>query len=122
MPITAQVKRLMIVYNDYLKEHPEGSQITFAKLVNMSQSTVSRMLNGEYPINRRMTDAVCLKLGYSPDWFIRGLGEKKVEPDTTRLITEIQILRAEYDIVRAELEKVKADILILSKGKQPVNS
>lgn len=121
MAITPQVKRLIIVYNDHLKATPGGSQITFANLVNMSQSTVSRMLRGQYPINRTMTDAVCFKLGYSPEWFIKGNGDKKAKKETN-MLTEIQMLRAEYEIVRAELEKIKADILILSRERQPVNS
>lgn len=107
MPITAQVKRLIIVYNDYLKDNPEGNQTTFAKLFDMSQGHMSKVMKGEEHVSRRITDVVCLQMGYSPSWFIGGEGDKRAKKDA-KMVTEIQMLRGELEILRNELRMMQA--------------
>jgi len=70
----------------------------FAKILGVSPRSAMRMLNGEQDINYTVISAVCLKLGYSPTWFLLGTGDKKLKGNEAKLITEIQMLRTEMDI------------------------
>jgi transcriptional regulator with XRE-family HTH domain len=107
MPVTAQTKRFHIVFKDYQKDNPDSGQIEFAKTLRVNQSTVSRILNGDYPVSRKVTDAIVHKLGYSPSWLINGEGDKRAKKET-KTLTEVQMLRTEIDILRSELEAIKA--------------
>ncbi len=118
MAITPQVKRLFLIFNEYLKDHPEGNQASFARLLGINQGTLSRTLKGEegYPIGKKIIDGVCLRLGYSATWFMNGVGEKKANTKTSTLV-EVQMLRAEIAILRSELDKVKTDMRLIMRGK-----
>lgn len=93
MPATPQSRRLGVVQKDF-----QGSVPAFAKMIGVSVRSVQRMIIGEQEINYTVISAVCLKLGYSPEWFILGTGNKKLKGDEGKLVTEIQMLRAEIDI------------------------
>lgn len=93
------LKRLRIVIKTC------GGQSKFAKACGVSQSLVSLMLSGERDVNFTIIRAVCHDLGYSPEWIITGKGEKQADgkKDSTKLVTEIQILRTEIELLHARM-------------------
>lgn len=93
MSATPESRRLQVVQKDYDK-----SARSFAKILGLSPRSCMRMLNGEQDINYMVISVVCLKLGYSPNWFVLGIGDKKLKGNEAKLITEIQMLRTEMDI------------------------
>jgi transcriptional regulator with XRE-family HTH domain len=96
---TQLLKRLRIIIK------ASGGQSKFAKLCGVSQSLVSLMLSGERDVNFTIIRAVCHDLGYSPEWVISGKGEKQSDgkKDSTKLVTEIQILRTEIELLHARM-------------------
>jgi transcriptional regulator with XRE-family HTH domain len=121
--LTPEAKRLAIVFSEY-----EGPQLAFCKVLTISQSTLSKMLNSIYPVTLPVIKAVCNKLGYSPEWFINGKGEKKRKPGDVKLLTEIAMLRTEMDIMlqlnmrlQARMESYELE-LEKTKVSQPVST
>lgn len=110
MPITAEVRRLQVVHKDFGE-----STIKFAKVFGIGARSIQRMLKGEQEINYTVVSGVCLKLGYSPSWFLLGIGHKKLKGDDAKLITEIQMLRAEMDIMAKLNMKLQARITGIEK-------
>lgn len=112
------LKRLHLVVHEYLKENPEANQSRFAEAVGISQGALSHTLKGDpgYPVGKKIINGVCLKLGYSAEWFLNGTGDKKAAKTNT--LVEIQMLRAEIAVMRNELERLKADVRILSGKKE----
>ena len=112
------IKRLRIVIK------ASGGQSKFAKACGVSQSLISLMLSGERDVNFTIIRAVCHNLGYSPEWVISGKGEKQSDgKDSTKLVTEIQILRTEVELLHArmrsyekEFEAVRGEIGIGSRN------
>ena len=108
------IKRLRIVIKAC------GGQSKFAKSCGVSQSLVSLMLSGEREVNFTVIMAVCHVLGYSPEWLILGTGEKMQDgKDSTKLVTEIQILRTDVELLHARMrhyEKEFESILQRLKG------
>lgn len=106
--ITPEVKRLRIVYDEYLKSNAGENMHDFAKIFDLNQSSISRIMNGKWEMGFNVVKVVCYKLGYSPSWFINGTGNKKIAGDQTKLVTEIGMLRVELDIMQQEILKMKA--------------
>jgi transcriptional regulator with XRE-family HTH domain len=92
--LTPEAKRLVIVFNEF-----GGSQTSFAALLGISQSSLSRMMDSRQPITNQVIKIICFKLGYSPEWFINGTGNKKASKDDVKLITEVSMLRVEMEIM-----------------------
>lgn len=92
--ITPQAKRLQIILKEIQK-----SNRAFAAEIPCSETNIRRMKTGEVDLNFDVMRHVCVKYGYSPDWMITGLGNKKTNGQDVKLITEIQTLRTEIDIV-----------------------
>jgi len=119
MPATPESRRLQIIANDLDKSNRE-----LAKILEVSHVSVGRMMKGEQEMNFSVIKIICVKLGYSPNWLLMGLGEKKRKGGEAKLVTEIHLLRAEIDIsanlnlrlqarltgVEAEHEALKRDI------------
>lgn len=106
MILTPEAKRLNIVFKDY-----GGSQESFARLLGVTQGSVSRMLKGEYPITLKVAKAVCYKLGYEPKWFIIGEGKKKGIGDKPgKIITDIAEFKTDLDIANARIDVAMARI------------
>jgi len=103
-------KRFNQVYNEWKAEQPykQRSLIHFSEKMGISVGSLHNMLTGKYEVNRSTIDAVVKILGYSPEWFIGGSGEKKGNVKDTKLIHEIQLLRTELQIMRQELDVMKA--------------
>lgn len=89
-----EAKRLWIVFKDSKKTQNE-----FAKLLGLTQSNLSRKLNGERPLDFESIKIICQKLGYSPEWFVLGTGPKKATGKDASLVTDIGMLRSEVSIV-----------------------
>ena len=51
---------------------------------------------------------ICTKYGYSPTWLLMGTGDKKLKGDEAKLVTEIQMLRAEMSITATLNLKLQA--------------
>ena len=100
-PIAKRLRDILL--NDF-----EGNQSTFSKAIGMSQPSVSRVINGDRPVSQRIIDGVCKKLGYSADWFINGKGAKKVKGADVKLVTELSMLRTEYNILLNRVERLEA--------------
>lgn len=96
---TQLLKRLRIIIKAC------GGQSKFAKACGVSQSLVSLMLSGERDVNFTVIRAVCHDLNYSPEWVITGSGDKQLDgkKDSTKLVTEIQILRTEVELLHARM-------------------
>ncbi|RKR80880.1 YdaS antitoxin of YdaST toxin-antitoxin system [Mucilaginibacter gracilis] len=114
------LKRLRIVIK------ASGGQSKFAKACGVSQSLISLMLSGERDINFTIIRAVCHDLGYSPEWIITGKGEKQADgkKDSTKLVTEIQILRTEIELLHARMrsyEKQFEEIKAKLSPPKPLN-
>jgi transcriptional regulator with XRE-family HTH domain len=98
------IKRLRIVIKTC------GGQSKFARACSVSQSLVSLMLSGERDVNFTIIRAVCHNLGYSPEWLIMGTGEKMLDgKDSTKLVTEIQILRTEVELLHARMKNYERE-------------
>src|SRR5476651_704516 len=111
------LKRLRIVIKTC------GGQTKFAKACGISQSLVSLMLSGDREVNFTTITAVCHDLGYSPEWVILGTGEKKLDGrESTKLVTEIQILRTEVELLHARMRHYEKEFeVMLQKFKEPEN-
>jgi plasmid maintenance system antidote protein VapI len=94
MSETPEAKRLTIVFKDYGR-----TTRSFAQLLEVSQSSIIRMMKGTQPITQDVTRAVCYKLGYAAEWFIMGTGNKKKAKDEVKMVTEIKLLRVDYEMV-----------------------
>eukprot|EP01037_Dinobryon_pediforme_P011464 gene11464-11556_t len=66
------------------------------------------MCKGEQDINFSVIRAICIDLGYSSEWFLLGTGDKKRKGNEAKLVTEIQMLRAELDISQKLNMKLQA--------------
>ncbi|HEY4326148.1 MAG TPA: helix-turn-helix transcriptional regulator [Mucilaginibacter sp.] len=98
--ISPEAKRLSVVFKDY-----GGTQKSFAEILDVTQGSVSRMLKSEYPITLKVAKAVCYKLGYTPDWFLRGEGPKKNKGEKAcKLIMDISELKTDIDIVNTRID------------------
>ena len=94
MAETPESRRLALVVKDYGK-----SVRAFARFAEVHESHIRLMIKGDADLNYKVIRAVCLKLDYSADWFILGVGNKKRKGQEAKLITEIQMLRMELDII-----------------------
>jgi plasmid maintenance system antidote protein VapI len=117
--ISAEAKRLNIVYMDCKKAKTASNTTELAAILEVDQSAISRMLNGVYPLNYTVAKNVCMKLGYSPQWFFTGKGDMKVSDKDVKLITEIKTLRAEINILEQALKRMEARMKAYEE-KQPV--
>lgn len=90
--------RLKLIYKDF-----DGNQIDFAKLLGISQSSVSRMMAGEQPITLDVIKELQTKLGYDPMWIVNGTGPAKMQEQKTSLITDIKNLHAEIELLKARV-------------------
>jgi transcriptional regulator with XRE-family HTH domain len=91
-----------------------GGQVKFAKACGISQSLVSLMLSGDREVNFTVITAVCHDLGYSPEWIIQGTGEKKLDKkDSTKLVTEIQLLRTEVELLHARMRHYEKEFEVI---------
>lgn len=106
--ITPEAQRLRIVYKDFQKANSGANMRDFAAAIGSDQSTLSRMMNGKRDINLAVTRGVCYKLGYSVAWFINKTGDKKIFGEDVKLVTEIQLLRQDYEIVYQTLQRLEA--------------
>eukprot|EP01040_Poterioochromonas_malhamensis_P021059 gene21059-25314_t len=66
------------------------------------------MCKGEQDINFSVISAICIDLGYSSEWFLLGTGDKKRKGNEAKLVTEIQMLRAELHISQKLNMKLQA--------------
>jgi len=114
------IKRLRIIIK------ASGGQSKFAKACGVSQSLVSLMLSGDRDVNFTVISAACHSLGYSPEWIILGTGNKMLDgKDSTKLVTEIQILRTEIDLLHARMrayEKEVEELLGKFRQTQPTSA
>lgn len=94
MPQSPESKRLTIVFQDL-----DVSTLAFAKILEISQMSAIRMMKGTQPITFDVTRVICYKLGYSTEWFLLGTGRKKANKEDVKLVTEISLLRVDYEIV-----------------------
>jgi len=92
--ITPQAKRFQIILKELKK-----SNRAFAAEAETSEGTIRRMKSGERELSYEVMRHVCLKYGYSAEWLVMGLGDKKLTGQHAKLVTEIQLLRTEIDIV-----------------------
>lgn len=101
--LTPDAKRLIIVI-----EESGYDQKSFAAAAKVGQASVSRMVNGTQPIPLRVVKFVCYNLGYSPEWFVNGTGNKKKRSDDVKLVSEINMLRVEMNIMLAKNKMLEA--------------
>jgi transcriptional regulator with XRE-family HTH domain len=108
--ITPDAKRLNTVFLEY-----GGSQNSFAKVLEVTQSYLSRMLTGEYPLTLKVVKNICYKLGYLPEWMLSGQGPKrrkgerpgKIMMDIAEFKTDLEILRVRFEKISARLKYVE---------------
>lgn len=93
MPETPISRRLALVIKENFK-----STRAFARVAEVDESYIRKMVKGENDLNYAVIKAVCLKLGYSPTWLLFGTGNKKYKGNEAKLVTEISMLRTEIDI------------------------
>jgi transcriptional regulator with XRE-family HTH domain len=118
MELAPESQRLRIVFGEF-KEAGLGKNSTdFATVLDTTQSNISRMMNGEYPLSYTVVKNVCHKLGYSPNWFINGEGNKKNKKEGVELINEIQMFRTEIDILTNRIKRLEAEVGINKKDKK----
>lgn len=108
-PIAKRLREILM--NDF-----GDNQSAFSKEIGMSQPSISRVINGDRPVSQRIIDRVCKKLGYSADWFINGKGTKKAKGDNVKLVTELSMLRAEYNILLNRVDRLEARMKGYEKG------
>lgn len=101
--LTPEAKRLFNVFIDQ-----GGNQASFAKDLGLTQSTISRILSGQRPLTENVIRPICQRWGYSAEWLLLGKGNKKVKVDSTKLVTEIQMLRTEIDVISAVVKRLEA--------------
>ncbi len=93
MPVPPEAKRLQIVKKDQKK-----SNYQLGDLFGVSPETVRKMVNGTLDLNFRVIYGVCFILGYSPNWLLLGVGDKKQKGEEAKLITDLQAIRVELEI------------------------
>ncbi|WP_461451106.1 hypothetical protein [Mucilaginibacter sp.] len=107
----AVIRRLKVI----VKEH--GGQLGLANTIGVDQGFISKVINRKQEMSYYLIRKLCFQLKYSPEWLILGSGDKIInKPDSTKLITEIQMLRTEVDILHArmrayeiELQEIKSE-------------
>lgn len=102
MILSPEAKALKIVFNEF-----GGPQKSFAELLEVDQSTVSKMMSGKLSVPFHIMRSICFKLGYSPEWLFTMKGNKKSKGSEVKLVTEVSMLRVEIDLIRAELNVLK---------------
>src|ERR1700748_3984680 len=101
----AIVKRLKIIVADY------GGQLALAKEIGVDQGFISKVINKKQDVSYYLIRKLCFQLKYSPEWLILGTGEKKINnPESAKLITEIQMMRTELDILHARMRAYEMEL------------
>jgi transcriptional regulator with XRE-family HTH domain len=101
----AVIKRLKIIVKD------NGGQLALANAIGVDQGFISKVINRKQEISYYLIRKLCFQLKYSPEWLILGKGEKIInKPESTKLITEIQMLRTEVDILQARMRAYEIEI------------
>ena len=101
----AVIKRLKVI----VKEH--GGQLGLANTIGVDQGFISKVINRKQEMSYYLIRKLCFQLKYSPEWLIRGTGEKMInKPDSAKLITEIQMLRTEVDILHARMRAYEIEL------------
>ena len=110
-PKTDEAKRLLTVYLHY-----GGSQKSFSEQIGISASTLSRMLNSVTPITVGVVKYVCFNMGYSANWFIAGIGPKKLPIDkSSSIVTDLAKYKTDLEITNAQIARQKERINYLEK-------
>lgn len=103
------VKRLNIVFNDFMRGKRYGNGLApFAEALGSSKTTIHAMLKGEREVSSTVILGVCMNLGYSSEWFIKGTGDKKTAEKEAKLLTEISALKTKIDIMSARIDVMQA--------------
>jgi transcriptional regulator with XRE-family HTH domain len=102
-------RRIAVVLKD-MDMSPEE----IGKLAGLVKQTVYNNIKGTTPINPDLQLVICYKFGYSPDWLLSGVGEKK-GGKSVKLITDVQQFRVELDIRDAQIKVMKSHIELLFK-------
>src|ERR1700750_2864159 len=109
----AVIKRLKVI----VKEH--GGQLALANAIGVDQGFISKVVNKKQEMSYYLIRKLCFQLKYSPEWLILGRGDKKmVKQDSTKLITEIQMLRTRVDILHARMQAYEIELSEL-RGQLP---
>ena len=102
-------KKLISRFKIIVKEN--GGQSNFSRMVDVSQTLVSRIISGERDMNADIILSCCIKLGYTPEWLILGTGDKKKPgKDSVKLVTEIQFFRTELEITNKRIDLLTARV------------
>jgi transcriptional regulator with XRE-family HTH domain len=110
MELNAESIRLRTVYYESKDAALVKNTTEFAELLETTQSNISRMMSGEYPLSYIVVKNICHKLGYSPNWFINGDGEPKIKKHgQVGQAIEIQMLRTEVDILASRIKRLEAN-------------
>lgn len=111
-------KKLIIVYKDCKKAGLCINTKEFAKLVGTDQGTISKMMNGKYPVTYPVIKKICFDLKYSPAWLINSEGKPKADKEGVKLVTEISMLRTEIDIWAGRVKRLEARVGIGNEDKK----
>ena len=109
MPDKELTKRINILVNDWKKKAPykQRGLEHFADQIGVSRANVRRVIKGESEMSKTLLDAL-VKIGFSPEWLLKGTGDKKKEADRKSTLTDLQALQAQVETMRIELEVLRA--------------
>jgi hypothetical protein len=96
-PLTKRFNQVFIDFQGG-KQYGKGLR-PFAEAIHYpTHSAISKALNGEMEVSRKMIDGVCKHLKYNPEWLMSGTGKPKAELKEKNLFLDIPALRTELEI------------------------
>jgi len=101
-------QRFNQVRNEFNKTQPYKHKAVkyFAKAIGISSTNCYRFLYGEADPNKAAIDGVAA-LGYSTEWFLTGIGDKKPKERKKATVHDINAIGVEVDKMRNEMNAMR---------------